>query len=69
MNWIICLKNKGYEASLEARKLYNLMDDPKAEARGMIRIKDESGEDYLYPSNMFSSIAVGQQLERELLAA
>jgi hypothetical protein len=54
---------------LEARKLYKLMDDPKAETRGMIRIKDESGEDYLYQSNMFSSITVGQQLEGEVLAA
>ena len=30
MNWVVCLKNTGYEASLEARKLYNVQDDPKA---------------------------------------
>lgn len=31
MKWTICIKNSGYEASLESRKLYNVEDDPKCQ--------------------------------------
>jgi len=48
MKWTICIKNAGYEASLEPRKLYKQEDNPKAEALGMIRVVNESGEGYLY---------------------
>jgi len=51
--FVICLKNAGYLASLELRKLYEVLDDPEAERDDMIRVIDESGEDYLYPSDMF----------------
>ena len=57
MKWTVCIKNSGYEASLEARKLYNVLEDPKAQAIGMIRVIDESGESYLYPAEMFAPIA------------
>lgn len=40
MNYVVCLKNTGYEASLEARKLYNVQDDPKATSIGMLRVID-----------------------------
>ena len=69
MKWTICIKNAGYEASLEARKLYNVKDDPKAQAIGMIRVIDESGESYLYPAEMFAPIAIQNVLEGQLLAA
>jgi hypothetical protein len=69
MNWMICLTNKGYEASLEARKIYNVVADEKAQAVGMVRIVDESGDSYLYPNEMFASIAIQQTLEKQLLAA
>ena len=69
MNWMICLSNKGFEASLEVRKLYNFSIDEKAAAVGMVRITDESGESYLYPSSMFAPIAIQQTLERQLLVA
>jgi len=49
----VCIKNTGYIASLELRKLYEVVDDPGAEQDDMIRVIDESGEDYLYPSKMF----------------
>ena len=45
----ICIKNEDYEASLELRKLYEVLPDPKGEQLGMVRVVDESGEDYLYP--------------------
>ncbi|MDP2367101.1 hypothetical protein [Rhodoferax sp.] len=69
MKWTVCIKNAGYEASLEARKLYTLVDDAKAQALGMIRVVDESGESYLYPAEMFAPIAIQNSLEGQLLAA
>ena len=69
MNWVVCLKNTGYEASLEARKLYNVQDDPKAASVGMLRVIDESLEGYLYPQAMFAPIAIQNALEGQLLAA
>jgi hypothetical protein len=69
MNWIICLSNEGYEASLETRKLYKVVPDVKAEKRGMLRVVDESGEDYLYPAHQFAALAVPQKVEELLLAA
>ncbi|MBK7051089.1 MAG: hypothetical protein KBF98_15515 [Rhodoferax sp.] len=69
MNWTVCIKNAGYEASLESRKLYKLEDDPKAQARGLLRVVDESGESYLYPVDVFAPIAIQDALESQLLAA
>jgi hypothetical protein len=57
MKRVVCIKNEGFEASLEARKLYNVEDDEKAQALGMIRVVDESGEEYLYPLQMFAPVA------------
>ena len=51
--FVICTNNSGYEASLELRKLYEVVPDPMAEKHGQIRIIDESGEDYLYPPSLF----------------
>jgi purine-nucleoside phosphorylase len=58
MKWVVCIKNVGFEASLEARKLYNVENDQKAQALGMIRVVDESREGYLYPQEMFESKSV-----------
>ena len=69
MKWTVCIKNSGYEASLEARKLYNVLEDPKAESLGMVRVIDESGESYLYSAEMFAPIAIQNALEGQLLAA
>jgi hypothetical protein len=67
MKWVICIKNTGYEASLESCKLYNVEDDTKAQALGMIRVVDESGEGCLYPQEMFSSIAYKTCLRSSLI--
>lgn len=69
MNWMICLTNKGFEASLETRKIYHAIADEKATRVGMVRLEDESGESYLYPSTMFAPIPIQQNLELQLLAA
>jgi hypothetical protein len=46
--YVMCLDNKNHTISLEIRKVYKVVDDPASEARGAIRIIDETGEDYLY---------------------
>ena len=64
--YVICLSNDGYAASLEVRKLYELIPDAKAEARHCIRIVDEDGEDYVYPEKMFMAMEVSELLSRAL---
>jgi hypothetical protein len=68
-SFVVCINNKGYEASLEFGKIYQVVNDKDAEAEGLIRIIDESGEDYGYSFNRFHSVAVPQTLEKALLAA
>lgn len=65
----VCIKNKGYEASLEIGKLYRVVPDQQAERHGYLRIIDESGEDYGYAANRFFSIDVPKPLERVLIKA
>jgi hypothetical protein len=50
---VVCVHNDGYRASLERRKIYVTLVDHEAERLGMVRVVDESGEDYLYPSACF----------------
>ena len=65
----LCLDNEGYSASLEAGKVYRIIPDEEATARGYIRIIDESGEDYAYTSNRFHLIQLPINVERTLLSA
>jgi hypothetical protein len=69
VRFAVCIKNKGYEASLEIGKLYRVIPDQQAERHGYLRIVDESGEDYGYAANRFFSIDVPKHLERALLKA
>jgi len=52
-HFAVCIRNEGNEASLELRKLYEIVSDPDAEKDGMLRVIDESGEDYLFPATNF----------------
>lgn len=54
----VCLSNRGYEVSLEVRKLYEVLQDADAARHGQIRVIDESGEDYLYPASAFDRISL-----------
>jgi len=66
---VLCLRNRGYEASLERRKLYQVIPDPNAQKHGQLRVIDESGEDYLYPASFFALIKLPPTLRRRVLAA
>lgn len=68
-NYVVCVNNRDYPASLEVRKLYRVLRDEKASRVGMIRVIDESGEDYLYPSNCFLAVNLPQAVESALRAS
>lgn len=51
-HFMICVENRGYEASLEFMKVYEVLADRTAEKHHQVRVVDESGEDYLYPENI-----------------
>jgi hypothetical protein len=51
--FVICIDNSEYPASLEKRKIYETVPDAEAAKLGQIRVIDESGEDYLYPIEYF----------------
>src|SRR5258708_36729218 len=53
IHFAVCVRNTGNEPSLELRKLYEVVPDPDANIDGMLRVIDESGEDYLFPSSFF----------------
>jgi hypothetical protein len=65
--FIVCLNNEGYLAALEVGKIYRVI--PDADANGLLRIIDESGEDYAFSANHFHPIEVPQRVEEVLLAA
>jgi len=65
-HFVVCTSNEGYEASLEPRKLYELIEDKKAQSLGMLRVIDESGEDYLFPEGLFARIELPETLEKQL---
>jgi hypothetical protein len=62
--YVLCVRNDGYPASLLVRRLYELVPDRNAASRGLIRVVDESGEDYLYPGKFFVSIALPRPVSR-----
>ena len=64
--FVVCLRNRGFAASLEVRKLYLFISDPDAEASDLIRVVDESGEDYLYPARLFRKLALPGDIQRAL---
>ena len=65
----ICLRNEGYSASLEPRKVYQLIPDAAAEALDHVRVIDESGEDYLYPRGFFVAIQLPRRVVDAIRAA
>lgn len=65
---VICVRNDGYEVSLERRKIYVAIPDAASEQHGLRRIIDESGGDYLYPADFFVEIALPQPIRRAVMA-
>jgi len=52
----VCIRNDGYEASLERNKIYVVLRDDEAERDGDLRVIDEIGEDDLFSADRFVAI-------------
>lgn len=66
MKFAICITNKGYD-DLENRKIYRIVPDEKALNSGCLRVIDESGEDYLYPTDRFLIVEFSEEIQTKLL--
>jgi hypothetical protein len=66
--FVVCIRNEGYEVSLEVRKIYRVLPDAAAERHHLLRVVDESADDYLYPEDFFLPIGLPKPVEKALLA-
>jgi hypothetical protein len=66
--FVICVQNDEYPASLETRKIYQEVPDPSA-GPDLIRVIDESGEDYLFPRDLFVPVELSGEIKAALLRA
>jgi hypothetical protein len=67
--FVICIDNKGYEASLIPKKIYETLPDEQARRDDFVRIIDESGDDYLYHVSHFVVVEFPEEVERALTVA
>ena len=68
-SFVACVRNDGYEASLELGRVYVLLPDAKAKKYGRIRVVDESGEDYLFPADYFLPVELSKPVRLAVSAA
>lgn len=64
----LCIDNTGYRASLVPGKVYPILPDSEAARDELIRIVDESGEDYLYHRDYFVFVDFSSAVKRKILA-
>ena len=64
----LCLSNSGNEASLIPGKIYQIIPDVRAAKDGLVRIIDESGEDYVFSRGQFAFVEFPQAVRRKILA-
>lgn len=62
--FVVCVNNDGYPASLELHKIYRVLPDRDATENGDLRVVDESGEDYLYAASRFVAIDLPKTVEQ-----
>ena len=67
--FVLCVRNEGYPASLEPRKLYAMVRDASATRHSLMRVIDESGEDYLYPADYFITLRLPADVKLALSKA
>ena len=67
VRFAVCVRNAGYEASLERNKIYVVLPDDEAERDGDLRVVDESGEDYLFSADRFVAVNVPAAVRASLL--
>ena len=64
----LCIDNAGYQASLIPGKVYRILPDPAAAKDDLVRIADESGEDYLYHRDHFVFVDFPPTVKKKILA-
>lgn len=64
----LCLENNGNDASLIRGKVYRILPDAQAAKDDLIRVIDESGEDYLFAKQQFAFVNLPQAVKRRMLA-
>jgi hypothetical protein len=64
----LCLENTGSEASLILGKVYRVVPDARAAKDGLVRIVDESGDDYLFHKTQFVFVDFPQAVRKKILA-
>lgn len=67
VQFAVCIKNDGYPAALEPRKLYRVIPDSQASKHHQVRVVDESGEDYLYPDSFFLEVPLSEQVAEQVV--
>ncbi len=68
VRYAICVNNEGYELDLEPLKVYPMLpDESEASDLDLIRMIDESDEDYLYPASYFVPVSIPLGSEEALL--
>jgi hypothetical protein len=63
-HFVICLDNRSYPLDLTVHKVYRVLSDPQAERHHMLRVVDNTGEDYLYPVNYFAPVELSEPAQR-----
>ena len=66
--FVLCVDNNEYEASLILGKVYRVLPDAKAAKDDLVRIIDESGEDYLYHKSHFVFVDFPRAVAKRILA-
>jgi hypothetical protein len=54
----VCIDNTAYPDDLKVRTSYQVLPDESATRSNYVRVVDETGEDYLYPAELFVMIDV-----------
>lgn len=67
IQFAVCLNNEGYPASLEVGKLYRIIADEEAAKENLLRVVDESGEDYAFASKRFHVVELPSNVQKTLL--
>lgn len=58
--YVMCIDNTDYRADLTVHKVYQVLPDAQGERHGMIRIVDNTEEDYLYPAKLFAPVELSE---------
>jgi hypothetical protein len=67
-SFALCIDNDGYRASLILGKVYRILPDSMAAKDDLVRIVDESGEDYLYHKDYFVFVDFPSGVKKKILA-